>query len=65
MGAVRSMHEIDENYKICWKTWKEETSWKIYSWEDNIKMELDGVECENVHWIHLIQDRTQWWAHVN
>jgi hypothetical protein len=28
-------------------------------------MELDGVECENVHWIHLIQDRTQWWAHVN
>jgi hypothetical protein len=65
MGAVRSTLEIDWNYKICWKTLKEETSWKICSWEDNIKMELEGMGCEDVHWIHVNQGRTQWWAGVN
>jgi hypothetical protein len=26
-------------------------------WQDNIRME---VECDNVNWIHLTQDRDQW-----
>jgi hypothetical protein len=35
------------------------------SWEDNIKTELKGVGCEDMDWIRLTQDMTQWWAHVN
>jgi len=34
-------------------------------WEDNIKMDLKGVECGDMDWIHLTQDRDRWWALVN
>jgi hypothetical protein len=30
-------------------------------WVDNIKMDLEG----GIYFIHLIQDRTQWWIIVN
>jgi hypothetical protein len=33
-------------------------------WEDNIELDLRiGTDGEN--WIHLVQDRVQWWAFVN
>ena len=32
-------------------------------WEDNIKMDLQEVECGGMDWIELAQDR--WLAHVN
>jgi hypothetical protein len=34
-------------------------------WEDNIRMELTEIGPEVVYWMHLTQDRDQWWAVVN
>jgi len=34
-------------------------------WEDNIKMDLQEVECGGVDWIELAQDRYRWRALVN
>jgi hypothetical protein len=34
-------------------------------WEDNIKMELQEVECGCMDWIGLSQDRDSWRALVN
>ena len=34
-------------------------------WEDNIKIDLQEVECGSVDWIELVQDRGRWQALVN
>ena len=34
-------------------------------WEDNIKMDLQEVECGDIYWIQLAQDRDRWQALVN
>jgi hypothetical protein len=34
-------------------------------WKDNTKVDLRGVGLEGVGWIHLAQDRDQWWAFMN
>ena len=34
-------------------------------WEDNIKMDLREVGCEDVGWIDVAQDRDRWRAFVN
>ena len=34
-------------------------------WEDNIKMDLQEVECGRMDWIELAQDRDRWRALVN
>jgi len=34
-------------------------------WEDNIRIDLREIGWEGVDWIHLAQDRDQWWAVVN
>jgi hypothetical protein len=36
-----------------------------YRWEDNIKTDLQEVECEGMDWINLAQDRDRWLARVN
>jgi hypothetical protein len=36
-----------------------------HRWEDNIKMDLQEVECGGVDWIELAQDRDRWQALVN
>jgi hypothetical protein len=33
-----------------------------HGWDDNIRMDLRQVAFENVDWIHMAQDRSQWWA---
>jgi len=33
-------------------------------WEDNIKMDLQAVECGGMDWIELTQDRNKWRAIV-
>jgi len=34
-------------------------------WEDNIKMDLQEVECGGMDWIELAQNRDRWLAIVN
>jgi hypothetical protein len=34
-------------------------------WEDNIKMDLRRIRCDDVDWIVLAQDKDQWRALVN
>jgi hypothetical protein len=36
-----------------------------YRWEDNIKMDLQGVECVGMDWIELAQDWYRWRSLVN
>jgi len=36
-----------------------------HRWEDNIRMDLREIGWEVVDWMHLAQDRDQWWALVN
>jgi hypothetical protein len=31
-------------------------------WEDIIRHDLKETRCEVVDWIHLAQDKDQWWA---
>ena len=34
-------------------------------WENNIKMDLQEVECEGMDWIELVQNRHRWRAVVS
>jgi len=34
-------------------------------WEDNIKMDPQGVGCEGMDWVELAQDRDKWRALMN
>ena len=34
-------------------------------WEDNIKMDLQVVECGRTNWIYLAEDRGKWRALTN
>jgi len=36
-----------------------------HRWEDNIKVDLQELECGVMNWIKLAQDRDRWWALVN
>jgi hypothetical protein len=36
-----------------------------HSWENNIKMDRQEVECESMDWIELVEDRDRWQALVN
>jgi hypothetical protein len=36
-----------------------------HRWEDNIKMDLQEVECGDMDWIQLAHDRDRWRALVN
>jgi hypothetical protein len=34
-------------------------------WKDNVRMDLMDIGWEGVDWMHLAEDRNQWWALVN
>jgi hypothetical protein len=36
-----------------------------FTWEDNIKMDLQDVECGHMDWIELVKDTDRWRALVN
>jgi len=36
-----------------------------YKWEDNIRLDLREKRWEGADWMHLAQDRNQWWVLVN
>jgi hypothetical protein len=48
---------------------KDENCVQHFGWkprrEDNIRMEHMEIVWEDVNWMHLAQDRDQWWAPVN
>jgi hypothetical protein len=54
-----------ERSKICTENFIRKTLWErplgIYwlRWEDNIKMNLKKIGCEDMDWIHLSQHRDQ------
>jgi len=56
-----------EAYQVL--AWKPEGKRKLGRprriWEDNIKMDLQGVGCGGMEWIELAQDRDRWRALVN
>jgi len=37
----------------------------MHRWEDNISMDVREVGWEVMDWIHLAQERGQWWALQN
>jgi len=42
------------------KTGSEESNWEVeIRWDDNIKVDLKGIECEGVDRVHVAQDRFQ------
>jgi hypothetical protein len=36
-----------------------------HRWEDGVRMDLGEIGWGDVEWIHLAQDRDQWWALMN
>jgi hypothetical protein len=34
-------------------------------WEGSIKMDLQEIGCEDVNWVHLLQDRVRWRSVLN
>ena len=65
-GHVARMGEKRGVYKIL--VGKPETKRPLgrprRRWEDNIKMDLQEVGCEDVDWIDVAQDRDRWRALV-
>jgi hypothetical protein len=61
MGEMRNAYKIlvkqPEGKRPLWQP--------RHKWENNIKMDLTEIVCEDVDWIHLAQDRDQWWTHLN
>jgi hypothetical protein len=45
--------------------WKWLLGWCRRRWENSITLHVKGIGCEDVDWIHLVQDRVQWQALVN
>jgi hypothetical protein len=54
-GDVARMGEMKNAYK-CRRSRR---------WEVNIKIGLKEVECQEVHWILVAQDKVQWRAYGN
>ena len=66
-GHVARMGERRGVYRVL--VWKPEgkrpLGRPVNRWEDNIKMDLQEVGCQDNDWIELAQDRDRWWALAN
>jgi len=68
MGGACSAYEGEERRTQGFdgETWGKEITWRPRRrWEDNIKMDLQEVECRGTDWIELAQDRDKCRAPVN
>jgi hypothetical protein len=45
--------------------WKRPLGTSRLRWEDNIGMDLREIGWEGVDWMHLAQDKNQWWTLVS
>jgi hypothetical protein len=65
LGRACSIHVDD--YKciqnLGWKAWREQTTWKTHAFKQN-NTKMKGIGWEGVDWIHLAQDKDQWWVLV-
>jgi hypothetical protein len=57
------MGEERKLYKVL--VGKPEGKRPLGSWEDGLRIDLREIGWGSVEWIHLAQDRDQWWAVVN
>jgi hypothetical protein len=57
MGGTHSIHGGEPERRQLGRT--------RYRWEDNIRLDLEEIGCDDVDWIDLAQDRDQWWAFVS
>lgn len=62
MGGECSTHEMHTGFS--WETQKRPLG-KHTRGRDNIKMDLKETGWDGMDWIHLAQDRDQWWTLVN
>jgi hypothetical protein len=53
-GVYRILVSKPEGKRLLGRPWQR--------WEDNIKMDPQEVECGDMDWIELAQDRDRWWA---
>jgi hypothetical protein len=66
IGRTCRIHEIN-----AYKIYVEKSEGKRplhrprHRWEDNVKMSLKGIGCEDMDCIQVAKDRVQWWALVN
>jgi hypothetical protein len=60
MGMMRLEYSL-----VGKPAWKRLLGRPRLRWENNIKMDLKEIVLECVDWIHLAQDRDQWWVLVN
>jgi hypothetical protein len=67
VGLVACIDEMRNTYNILVRKLEGKRPLGIsrHRWENNIRMGLWKREWEAVHWMHLAQDRDQWWALVN
>jgi hypothetical protein len=61
------MREMRKAYKILGRKpeGKRQLRRPMHRWEKNIRVYLRKIGWEGVDWIHLTQDRDQWWVFVN
>jgi hypothetical protein len=65
-GHVAHRGKMRNSYKVLdgKSEWTKQLGRARCRWED-IKIELKEIRYESVDWIHLDQDRNQWWALAN
>ena len=66
-GHVARMGDSRGVYRVLVGKPKEKRALRRHSrrWDDNIKMDIQEVGCEDIDWIELTQDRDRWRALVN
>jgi hypothetical protein len=67
MGHVACIGKMRNAYKILVRKPEGKRPFRRprHRWEDNIGMDLGEIGWEGLNWIHLTQDRGQWWVLVN